>query len=116
MNEWSRYDGGFGWRYDSKHGVIFAAQEPQGEARLVTRDMHGGLLYRTAGEPGSMRQLWLDYRSIILEASERFNLRPHFIMACIGIEATRLKTDRMRIDRFIAWNNDAVEVLSYEHH
>jgi len=101
--DWNRYEQGAGWTVLSD-GRIIAQNRAQKEARLESIEVHGlacgksGYEYRTPGKPKSMLQLYRDYAPIIEEASVRFDVPMYQILACIGIEATRLPSDRLRFN------------------
>lgn len=97
MAKWNKYRGGRGWRVLEDNRIL-CADLPQPAAKLTAKHHADGYLYRTPGEPASMWQLYQDYASLLEEASERFRVPRCFLMACIGIEASRLKTDALRFD------------------
>jgi len=95
---WRRYQNGAGWQL-APTGHIMCETEPEAHGLQGRRlDGHPGWLYRTKGEPKSMRQLLTDFGLELEEASACFELELPLLMACIGIESTRLRGDRLRFD------------------
>lgn len=84
-----RYKGGAGWAEDPYSGQLYGETPPQGRGNISVAERDGLYLYRTGGKPTSMQALFDDFGEHILDAANRFDLRPSFIMACIGVEAVR---------------------------
>lgn len=82
-----RYKGGAGWAEDAYSGQLYGETPPEPPGIITAAERENLHLYRTRGAPTSMETLFDDFGEHIIEAADRFNLRPSFIMACIGIEA-----------------------------
>lgn len=93
---WNRHEGGWGWRYDD--GYIVAENPPQESADIGWDKHDDGYIYRTHGEPISMRTLNLDYLPDIAESVWETEVGHSRVAAVIAIEATRLANDSMRFD------------------
>lgn len=95
-----RYKAGRGWSYDKGMDLIFA-EEPSDVRGIVSDKPYTALtayVYRTKGEPSSMRQLMADFGLEIREANELFSVPIPVLCGMIAIEATRLKGDRTRFN------------------
>jgi hypothetical protein len=95
-----RYHAGRGWLYDRELGLILA-EEPSDVPYITSEKPWTATtawIYRTAGEPSSMRHLLVDFGLELREAAAQFDISLPVLMAMIGIEATRLKGDRVRFN------------------
>ena len=80
-------NGGRRW-YVHESGQIICEDMAQESSQMGNTPIHGGYLYRSPGEPTSMRLCLSDFRNDLVEAHGLFNIPIHWIMGMMKIEAT----------------------------
>ena len=93
---WKRKHGGVGWAFD-ENGAIIVEQTPTDVLDgWLERFIVGEQLWRTVGQPSTVRDLVARYHDDILDACERWGLWAPTLYALIGVESVKSERQRTR--------------------